>query len=252
LHGSDGERRHDGHVDEQRPAGPFLDQHAHRVGDHLRVDRLPDGRALVVRHGRVLDQRHAQRQRGDVHRYARAERAVEADVDVEEAGRARAHRRGDEVQRHEHADPLGPVLDARDVGHVGRDAHHAAYPRPGDRGHQALGHGGHGGRPVPVVHVEHVERVRQQLAGDRYEHERPAAAAVRVAPRAREQYEHQRHRVLDGQLPRLYLGHQLLRVALVQALVPQDGRLYGGRHVAPLSQYQVRAHLQPRPRSLVR
>lgn len=96
---------------------------------------------------------------------------------------------------------------------------------------------------MPVVHVQHVKRVRQQLTGDRYEHERPAAAAVRVAPRAREQYEHQRHGVLDGQLPRLYLSHQLLSVALVQTLVPQVGRLYGGRQVAPLSQYQVRAHL---------
>jgi len=193
LHGSDGERRHDGHVNEQRPTGPFLDQYAHRVGDHLRVDRLPYGRALVVRHGRVLDQGRAQHECCHVHRYTHAERAVEADVDVEEAGRARAHRRSDEVQRHEHADALGPILDARDVGHVGRDADHAAYPRSGERGHQALGHGGHGGRPVPVVHVEHVERVRQQLASDRYEHEWPAPAAVRVAPRAREQYEQQRH-----------------------------------------------------------
>lgn len=243
MHGADGERRHDGHVDEQRAAGPFLDQHAQRVGDDARVDRLPHGRA-VVRDGRVLDERGAQQQRGDVHRHARGERAVEADGHVQEAGGARADRRGDEVQRHEHADALGAVLDARDVRHVGRDAHHAADARPGDGGHQALGDGGHGGRPVPVVHVEHVERVRHQLAGDRYEHQRPAAAAVRVAPRPREQYEHQRHRVLDGQLPRLDLGHQLLRVALVQALVAQVVRLLGGRQVAALTQYQVRAHLR--------
>lgn len=244
LHGPDGQRRDDGHVYEQRSARSFLEQHSHGVGDHLRVDRLPHGR-LFVRDRVVGDQHGAQEQCQTVERYAHAERAVETDVYVEQTGGARADRRGDEVQRHEHADALGPVLDAGDVGHVGRDADHAAYPGTGERGHQALGDGGHGGRPMPVVHVQHVEQVRQHLAGDRDEHERPATASVRVAPRARKQNEHQRHRVLDAQFPRLDLGHQILRVVLVRALLPQIGRLASGVQVAALSKYQVRAHLQP-------
>lgn len=143
LHWSDGERRDDGHVYEQRPAGPLPEEHAHGVDDHLRVYRLPDGRRLI-RDGPVADEQDAQQQRQTVERHAHAERAVEADVDVEQSGGGRAHRRGDEVQRHEHADALGAVLDARDVGHVGRDAHHAADPGPGEGRHQALGDGGHG------------------------------------------------------------------------------------------------------------